>query len=289
MSLRVIRPEHLTFKNHPEYTEKWLQDLIVEDTSILGLGDLVVIERERRQEKAGRLDLLLADLEENRRYEVELQLGATDESHIMRSIEYWDIERRRYPAYDHCAVIVAEDITSRFLNLLTLFAGSIPMIAIQLNALKVEDRIVLDFVKVLDQTMLRRDDEVETALTKVDRNYWLSNKGEKTVGIADHLLEIMNEKASPQFQLNYNKFYIGLEDGMRSTTFVYFKPKKQFTHVLAKVAEPASWVERFEEGCLSASPDRSGYFKVTLKPAEIKSHRVLLTELLHKAVEEYQQ
>ena len=30
--------------------------------------------------------------------------------------EYWDIERRRYPQYDHCAVLIAEDITSRFLN-----------------------------------------------------------------------------------------------------------------------------------------------------------------------------
>ena len=30
-----------------------------------------------------------------------------DESHIIRTIEYWDIERRRYPQYEHVAVIVA--------------------------------------------------------------------------------------------------------------------------------------------------------------------------------------
>ncbi len=30
----------------------------------------------------------------------------------------WDIERKRYPQYDHTAVIVAEDITSRFLNVI---------------------------------------------------------------------------------------------------------------------------------------------------------------------------
>ncbi len=40
--------------------------------------------------KAGRLDLLLQDANQ-RRYEVEIQLGATDESHIIRTIEYWDI------------------------------------------------------------------------------------------------------------------------------------------------------------------------------------------------------
>ena len=83
---------------------------------ILGLGDLTLKDKERTQPHAGRLDLLLQDTDANRRYEVEIQLGRTDETHVIRTIEYWDIERRRFPAYDHCAVIVAENITSRFLN-----------------------------------------------------------------------------------------------------------------------------------------------------------------------------
>jgi hypothetical protein len=52
---------------------------------------------------------------------------------LIRTIEYWDIERRRYPAYDHRAVLIAEDITTRFLNVITLFSGSIPIIAIQVK------------------------------------------------------------------------------------------------------------------------------------------------------------
>src|SRR5205814_6721668 len=120
--LAYARHERLSLKTHPLFNEKWLQDRIVEDPSILGLGELDVIDRERKQERADRLDLVLSDPDENRRYEVELMLGPTDESHIIRCIEYWDIERRRYPGYDHCAVLVAEDITSRFLNLLGLFA-----------------------------------------------------------------------------------------------------------------------------------------------------------------------
>src|SRR6266576_1862407 len=111
--------EHISLKGHPDFGEKWLQERIVEDPSILGLGEVIVIERERPQERAGRLDLLLADPEQNRRYEVELMLGSTDESHIIRCIEYWDIERRRYPGYEHCAVLIAEDITSRFLNVVS--------------------------------------------------------------------------------------------------------------------------------------------------------------------------
>jgi hypothetical protein len=64
-------------------------------------------DKERIQPRAGRLDLLLQDVEAKRRYEVEVQLGPTDKTHIIRTIEYWDIERKRYPQYEHCAVLVA--------------------------------------------------------------------------------------------------------------------------------------------------------------------------------------
>lgn len=109
-----------------ELTERWVEEIITKQPSIIGLGDLKLRQTQKTQRGAGRLDLLLEDWENDRRYEVELQLGATDPSHIIRTIEYWDIERKRYPQYDHCAVLVAEDITSRFLNVISLFNGTIP-------------------------------------------------------------------------------------------------------------------------------------------------------------------
>jgi hypothetical protein len=109
-----VKPERIWLKTDATLSERWVQDRLAEDPSLLGLGDLVLRDRERIQPRAGRLDLLFQDPDTQRRYEVEIQLGATDEAHIIRAIEYWDIERRRYPQYDHCAVIVAEDITSRF-------------------------------------------------------------------------------------------------------------------------------------------------------------------------------
>jgi len=92
-----VKPERLSLRLHPEFSERRIQGLIADDPAILGLGDLRVIERERIQPGAGRLDLLLQDTEGSKRYEVELQLGATDETHIIRTIEYWDIERKRFP------------------------------------------------------------------------------------------------------------------------------------------------------------------------------------------------
>src|SRR5437870_2330028 len=128
--------EKISLKSHTILDEKWVQARIAEDPSILGLGDVVLKDKERVQPKAGRLDLLLQEADGNRRYEVEVQLGATDESHIIRTIEYWDVERKRYPQYDHTAVIVAEEITSRFLNVISLFNGTIPLMAIQMSAVQ---------------------------------------------------------------------------------------------------------------------------------------------------------
>lgn len=99
--LKFIRLEKISIADHPGLGEKWVQEHIAQDPSILGLGDLVLKDKERNQPHAGRLDLLLQDVESDRRYEVEVQLGRTDESHIIRTIEYWDIERKRFPQYDH--------------------------------------------------------------------------------------------------------------------------------------------------------------------------------------------
>lgn len=41
------------------FDERWLQDRIAEDPSLLGLGDLDVIRRERNQTSGGRIDFLI--------------------------------------------------------------------------------------------------------------------------------------------------------------------------------------------------------------------------------------
>ena len=225
MGNEFVKSEKVFLKNHPEFSELWVQNIIADDPSILGLGELILKDRERPQPKAGRLDLLLQDPESSRRYEVELQLGRTDESHVIRTIEYWDIERRRYPQYDHAAVIVAEDITSRFLNVISLFQGSIPLIAIQMNASKIKDYITLNFTTVLDELTLGLVDEDEGIREVVDRAYW-ENRGTKTtLGMADRLLELIRGFA-PQFEPKYNKFYIGLAENGRPNNFAAFTPQK---------------------------------------------------------------
>ena len=226
-SLKYMKPERIWLKDHPELNERWLQDRIGEDPAILGLGDLVLKDRERPQPHAGRLDLLLQDAETNKRYEVEVQLGKTDEAHIIRTIEYWDIERKRYPQYDHTAVIVAEDITSRFLNVMSLFNGSIPLVAIQLSAIRLGDSVSLVCSKVLDEMRLGLVEEDEEVRAVTDRSYWEARASRHTLAMADEMLEVVRD-LDPDLEFKYNKFYIGLAKGGQPNNFVIFRPKKDW-------------------------------------------------------------
>jgi hypothetical protein len=147
----------LEFKMHKKialretgHDERWLQSQIAENPSILGLGDLTLFRKELRQSSGGRLDMLLTDPDSESMYEVEIMLGSTDPSHIIRTIEYWDIESRRYASREHRAVIVAEEITNRFFNVIWLLNRSLPIIAIKLDVLQVGDDFLLHFTKVLD-------------------------------------------------------------------------------------------------------------------------------------------
>lgn len=278
-------PTKVSLKSHPNFNEDWLQKRIAENPQILGLGELDLIERERKQ-KTGRLDLLMANYQTKERFEIEIMLGATDESHIIRTIEYWDIEKRRYPQYEHCAVLVAEDITSRFLNVLSLFNGHIPMIILQLDALQVDDKILLNFVKIMDKFSLRDDDESEIKGTETDLNYWQNRATEKTVNIVDTLLEVINDHSETQQQLNYNKYYIGLTDGLKSRNFIYFKPKKQFTHIFLEIEHKDEWVEKLDELGISATIQQK-HLQVTLYPEQLRKHIDLIKDLVIEAVSIY--
>ena len=51
------RAKPVSLKGHPTLNEKWLQERIAADTTLLGLGELLVKDIERRHPRAGRLDL----------------------------------------------------------------------------------------------------------------------------------------------------------------------------------------------------------------------------------------
>ena len=75
--MKHVQLKTIQLKNHPELTERWLQDIIADNPSILGIGDVILKDKERIHQSAGRLDLLRQDADGSNRYEVEIQLEAT--------------------------------------------------------------------------------------------------------------------------------------------------------------------------------------------------------------------
>lgn len=284
MTINYIKPEKINLKNHPELNEKWVQEIIAQDPSILGLDNLILKDKERIQPHAGRLDLLLQDEDATKRYEVEIQLGKTDESHIIRTIEYWDIERKRYPQYEHCAVIIAEDITSRFLNVISFFNGAIPLIAIQMNAIKVGKNTSLMFTIVLNQLTLGFVDEDEEVSEATDRNYWEQKATKQTVAMADEILEFV-KTISPDFELKYNKFYIGLANNGQPNNFALFRPRKNLMRFELRIPKSDEIENEIETAGLEMLDYDSkwGRYRIKLNKEYIENNKEFIIELLKTA------
>jgi hypothetical protein len=259
--------------------EKWLQDLIDQDATILGLGNLVVIKRESIQPTGGRVDLILQD-EEDVRYEVEIQLGATDETHIIRTIEYWDVERRRYPNYEHRAVIVAEEITNRFFNVISLFNRTMPIIAIQLNAIVLGDQLLLSAVKVLDVTEPGTEETGDTE--PVDRADWIERSGMATMELMDSIIALLPTGTTPS--VKYNRGHVAV-----STTgvgFAWFHPRKDHMHFHIRFEGDEvrdGFIGKLEEAGIQCGPRRRNEIRCILPKKAFEAHKELIRELLLSA------
>lgn len=186
--------------------EYWLRDQIYDNPACLGLGDLESLAKERIQSSGGRLDILLKNPEDNTMYEVEIMLGETDESHIIRTIEYWDNEKRRWPQRQHYAVLVAESITRRFFNVIQLMSQTIPIIAVQVNMIESAGYKSLHFSKILDTYEEPEDGTGEGEI--YDEAFW-KKKAPWTIEAARTLLDTVEEMLdSPT--LRYVKNYIAI-------------------------------------------------------------------------------
>lgn len=279
-----VKLEKISMKGSP-LTEQWLQELLTNDPALLGLGDLDVRQTERRQPGAGRLDMLLTDPESSTRYEVELQLGATDESHIIRTIEYWDNERRRYPQYEHVAVIVAEEITSRFFNVIGLFNGFIPLVAIQMTALRLDDtRVSLVFTRVLDHVTLGTDEEDKSEAT--DRGYWEKKSSTAIMRLVDQIHSLVADRDPSDVVLSYKKHFVGLVQNGIANNYVSMQPRKKWVIVNFRIPRSDDIGDMIDESGISTLPFDIWFRQYRVKILhvdEVRQHRDLLSALIDAA------
>jgi len=229
----------LSIRNHPELSERWVQERIAEDPSILGLGDLILKDKERTQAGAGRLDLLLQDADSTRRYEVEIQLGKT-----------------------------------------------IPLIAIQMKAIKVGDAMTLVFTTVLDVISQGTEEEDEAEVT--DRTAWESKGSKESLGLAD-MVQAMVDEVVPGFSLKYNKHYIGLNKQGVSKNFISLIPKKQtiILHIkLPQSEETQAILDSTDMDVMSYDKTWNRY-RIRLTEKDLKQNKSTLLQLLKSAYDSY--
>jgi hypothetical protein len=262
--------------------ERWLQERIHADPSILGLGTLTSLRREKNMIGGGRLDLLLGDVGDEVRYEVEVMLGALDPSHLVRTLEYWDIERRRYPEKVHIAVLVAEDVSSRFLNVIALLNKSIPLIALRMTAVAMPGGIGLVFTKVIDLASTFGDAEV--ADVAVSRRAWEESGYAESLAVLDRIADLIRAGgAAPR--ITYNQGHIAVALSGRNCLWFFPRKKAGICTVewLVDTEQVGSWAAAFADWGFSGITEREETIKVPMSVSDVERVAAQLREAIAHA------
>jgi len=285
LKLNKAQPEKLRSLGPDEV---WLQQQIASDPSLLGLGELELLKKEKTQPTGGRIDFVMADLDDTETlYEIEVMLGETDASHIIRTIEYWDVERQRYPTLDHCAVIVAEEITARFFNVIRLLNRAVPIIAIQLSAFRFSDEIVLQFIRVLDiYDQVGGEQEEEEGAELVDRGYWEKRSRPESLAVVE-AIKALTPTTKDEPKITYNKHHIALRTS--GYNFCWFHPRKVTPncHIHLKVGaeKRPDIIARLEKAGIEASNRSRNGIILHLNLKDIQEHRDRIADIARGAEE----
>src|SRR5207244_4364434 len=112
-----------------------------------------------------------------------------------------------FPLLEHRAVIVAEEITARFFNVIRLLNRAVPIIAIQLSAFVLDETIVLHFTRVLDTYEFGGEAEEEEPGEQADRSYWDRRANPESLAVVDAVVGLLPVAPSER-RLTYNKVNI---------------------------------------------------------------------------------
>jgi len=181
-------------------------------------------------------------------------------------------------------VIVAEDITSRFLNVISLFNKSIPLIAIQVNALEVGGVLTLHATKVLDLVQIGTDEDDEPGQA-TDRDYWLKKGSPISLKVVDGLIDLINE-VDPGLVAKYNRHYVGLARNGVPDNYVVFRPRRG-DNVICELRIPRSddTTALIDEIGLDSLPysTRWARYRVRVSPNDLKEQGRVLKELVRRS------
>jgi len=271
--------------------EYWLQDIICDNPNVLPLpGNLVCVYKEKRQSKGGRLDILLKERDDNIMYEVEVMLGETDPSHIIRAIEYWDNEKRKYPQRQHFCVLIAESFERRYFNVIQLMSLSIPMIAIQANLIEENGDRTLYFNKIID--IYVEPEETEEEAKPVNAATW--NQDAQWVNDAATEMFSLLKDGHKKVELKHTQSYVSIAiDGKNAYWFCKRVKPNAAMFFVVKDAEKAEVIkEILGKAEVQFSYNINKEFMIIVDCEFLKNNAKVLREihsLRYKVVTEYEE
>jgi hypothetical protein len=196
--------------------ERWLQDQLAVNPRLLGLGDVTLVAQELHQTGGGYLDLLFA--RDDVYFSVEVQLEGVDASHAFRALEYWTRNRARWPERRHVAVMVAEQINTRYGTALRSLAADLPLVVIELGVHRQNDqRIDLTFKIVAAHADLCLEVEPMTNAAE-DRTSesWKAQAKPLALAALEELERFVTDQLGPSAYLDYSTVsYIGVHRGRK--------------------------------------------------------------------------
>ena len=277
MLLEYVKGTQFLLKHHPQFQESWLRDRIADDPGMLGLGPARVVDIERRHPHAGRLDLLLQQGQQ-RRYVVEIMLGKLDESHLVRTLEYWDSEQQTSPGLEHVAVLAAEELSPRLLHVLGLLRGTLPLVVLQMVATRVAGQFSLCFTRVLEGPgRARAPSEPRPA----GRAGWEQKGCTAAVATLDACLSLLQE-IDPGLHLVYHRNSVAVLLAPGAIPLMMFSPQRHFLRLEIQPPHPgAYWAQCSAADWQNLEGERLLHaVQVLLFPGEVARKRSCLRRVL---------
>lgn len=179
---------------------------------------------------------------------------------------------------------MSEEITNRFFNVISLLNGAVPIIALQLSALQVDNSVILSFTKVIDIPEPGIEEE-EGIVERTDRAYYESHSNPQAMGVVDKIVSLVSSPYGAT-RVTYNKGHIAV--GTSGRNFLWCHPRKVSPrcHMLLRLDEEVrdEIAGRFDEAGVFAG-SQGKYMKLRINQKELDEHEELVRELL-KACEE---
>lgn len=268
--------------------------MIAKEPNMLGRGELKLIDMEVTYENKRRLDLLFQSKDLKTIYEVEIQLGQLNGSHLFRTVEYWLNEKENKSGHKHVAVLIAEDVTERALEILKLCMGNVSIVILKMTANEGENgKPDLKFREVYPDERAIVDEykqyEEYEEIVLCDRQYYENYKPEELLKAADTIFRILKE-IDPVIEMNYTQSYIGFKTGkIRGLAFIVIKKEELILKlVLERLAETETKINDLRLdliGYAERKGKKCGEYKIRLTVDDVKNKEEALKELLNMAHE----